>query len=300
MPLRLAPPGAGVREPRRATRMAIVANSRAGSGLLVLWRNRVLVEARGHAPHLVGPEGFERPQQPIVLEGEAGGPAGFVQLDASHDGIGQLSDNVETPLRFIDPMFELGRAEGAVRRALVRALAIARWSEATRFCAQCGLELAWDEPGRIKICANAEPHRHWPRLDPSAIMLVSDGERMLLGRQPTWPAGMYSTLAGFVEPGESVEETVAREVFEESGIHVGRVTYFGSEPWPFPRSLMLGFFAEATSHEIVRGDELEDVRWFTRDEGLELQRTLSERTPYADTIARRLIATWLLEQQKLS
>jgi NAD+ diphosphatase len=280
--------------------MAIVANSRAGSGLLVLWRNRVLVEARGRAPHLVAPEGFERPQQPIALEGEAGGPAGFVQLDASQDGLAQLSDDAAAPLRFIDPMFELGRAEGAVRRALVRALAVARWSEATRFCAQCGLELAWDEPGRIKICANAEPHRHWPRLDPSAIMLVSDGERMLLGRQPTWPAGMYSTLAGFVEPGETVEETVAREVFEESGIRVGRVTYFGSEPWPFPRSLMLGFFAEATSHEIVRGDELEDVRWFTCDEGLDLQRTLSERTPHADTIARRLIATWLRQKGNVS
>jgi NAD+ diphosphatase len=277
--------------------MAMVTGTRAESGLLVLWRNRVLVEARGRVPYLVAPEGFERPQQPIALEADAGGPAGFVQLDASQDGLAQLSEGAEAPLRFIDPMFELGRAEGAVRRALVRALAVARWSETTRFCAQCGSELAWDEPGRIKICANAEPHRHWPRLDPSAIMLVSDGERMLLGRQPTWPEGMYSTLAGFVEPGESVEETVAREVFEESGIRTGRVTYFGSEPWPFPRSLMLGFFAEATTTEIVRGDELEDVRWFTYDEGIALQRTLSERTPYADTIARRLIATWLRERK---
>ncbi len=287
----------GVGEPRRAMRMAIVADSRAGSGLLVLWRNRVLVEARGRVPHLVAREGFERPQQPIALESEAGGPAGFVQLDASQDGLAQLAEEAGAPLRFIDPMFELGRAEGAVRRALVRALAVARWSEATGFCAQCGFGLAWDEPGRSKICANAEPHRHWPRLDPSAIMLVSDGERMLLGRQPTWPEGMYSTLAGFVEPGESVEETVAREVFEESGVRVGRVTYFGSEPWPFPRSLMLGFFAEATTTEIVRGDELEDVRWFTYDEGIALQKALAERTPYADTIARRLIATWLRERK---
>jgi NAD+ diphosphatase len=277
--------------------MAIVTGTRAESGLLVLWRNRVLVGARGRVPHLVGPDGFERPQQPIALEADAAGPAGFVQLDASQDGLAQLSEVAEAPLRFIDPMFELGRAEGTVRRALVRALAVARWSETTRFCAQCGFALAWEEPGRTKICANADPHRHWPRLDPSAIMLVSDGERMLLGRQPTWPEGMYSTLAGFVEPGESVEETVAREVFEESGIRIGRVMYFGSEPWPFPRSLMLGFFAEATTQEIVRGDELEDVRWFTYDEGIELQRMLSERTPYADTIARRLIATWLRERK---
>jgi NAD+ diphosphatase len=278
--------------------MTIVTGARADSGLLVLWRNRVLVDARGRVPHLVAPEAFERPQQPIALGAETGGPAGFVQLDASQDGLAQLAEDADAPLRFIDPMFELGRAEGAVRRALVRALALARWSEATRFCAQCGLALAWDEPGRIKICANAEPHRHWPRLDPSAIMLVSDGERMLLGRQPTWPEGMYSTLAGFVEPGETVEETVAREVFEESGVRTGRVTYFGSEPWPFPRSLMLGFFAEATTTDIVRGDELEDVRWFTYDEGIALQQTLSERAPYADTIARRLIATWLREKSR--
>jgi NAD+ diphosphatase len=278
--------------------MAIVTGTRTESGLLVLWRNRVLVEARGRVPHLVAPGGFDRPQQPIALEADAGGPAGFVQLDASKDGLAQLAERAEIPLRFIDPMFELGRAEGAVRRALVRALAVARWSESTQFCAQCGLELAWDETGSIKICANAEPHRHWPRLDPSAIMLVSDGERMLLGRQPTWPEGMYSTLAGFVEPGESVEETVAREVFEESGVRIGRVTYFGSEPWPFPRSLMLGFFAEATTTDILRGDELEDVRWFTYDEGIALQQTLSERAPYADTIARRLIATWLREKSR--
>jgi hypothetical protein len=109
--------------------MTIVTGTRAESGLLVLWRNRVLVEARGRAPYLVAPEGFERPQQPIALEADAGGPAGFVQLDGSQDGLAQLSEGAEAPLRFIDPMFELGRAEGVVRRALVRALAVARWSE---------------------------------------------------------------------------------------------------------------------------------------------------------------------------
>jgi NAD+ diphosphatase len=202
----------------------------------------------------------------------------------------------EGPLRFIDPMFELGRVGGDLRRSLVRSLAVARWSESTLFCTQCGAVLRWEEPTRVKICEGPVPHRHWPRLDPSAIMLVSDGNRMLLGRQPHWSPGMYSTLAGFVDQGETVEECVAREVAEEAGVSVGRITYFGSEPWPFPRSLMLGFFAEATSTEITRGDELEDVRWFTVDEGRELQRMLAERMPHADTIARRLIATWLAER----
>ena len=123
--------------------MAIVTGIRAESGLLVLWRNRVLVEARGRVPYLAAPESFEFPQQPIALDADAGGPAGFVQLDASQDGLAQLSEGAEAPLRFIDPMFELGRAEGAVRRALVRALAVARWSETTQFCAQCGLALVW-------------------------------------------------------------------------------------------------------------------------------------------------------------
>jgi len=149
----------------------------------------------------------------------------------------------------------------------------------------------------VKICENpVEAHRHFPRIDPATIMLVHDGERMLLGRQPGWPPGMYSTLAGFVDAGESAEAAVAREVFEEAGVRVSGVTYFGSESWSFPRSLMLGFFARADSTEIVRGDELEDVRWFSHDEGRELQRTLARRMPGTDTIARRLIASWLDER----
>ncbi len=263
--------------------------------MLVLWRNRVLVDGRSRLPHLLAGEGLAAFAPSTAFGDEM---SGFVELDPERDGLSQLpSVTLETtPLRFVDPMFELGRVGGELRRSLVRALAVVRWSEATRFCSQCGAPLRWELPGRVKICENAEPHRQWPRLDPSAIMLVSDGERMLLGRQAGWPEGMYSTLAGFVDQGESVEEAVVREVFEEAGIHVGRVTYFGSEPWPFPRSLMLGFFAEATSTEIVRGDELEDVRWFNRDEGLALQGRLQERMPFADTIARRLIATWLDER----
>jgi NAD+ diphosphatase len=277
--------------------------------MLVLWRNRVLVDGRSRIPHVLAGDELEAFAPSTVFGGESGddddavggaGPAApatldFVALDPGRDGLEQLPDVIlrEAPLRFIDPIFELGRVGGDLRRTLVRSLAIARWSEANAFCSVCGTTLRWEVPGRVKICANADPHRHWPRLDPSAIMLVSDGDRMLLGRQATWPPGMYSTLAGFVDQGESVEEAVAREVYEEAGITVRNITYAGSEPWPFPRSLMIGFFAEAVTTEIVRGDELEDVRWFTVEEGLRLQETLRERMPYADTIARRLIATWL-------
>ncbi len=279
-----------------------------GSDMLVLWRNRVLVDGRSRIPHVLAGDELEAFAPSTVYGGgseddgeatggepSAAGTPGFISLDPNRDGLEQLPDGIlrEAPLRFIDPIFELGRVDGDLRRTLVRSLAVARWSEANAFCSVCGAALRWEEPGRVKICANAEPHRHWPRLDPSAIMLVSDGDRMLLGRQATWPPGMYSTLAGFVDQGESVEEAVAREVYEEAGITVRNVRYAGSEPWPFPRSLMLGFFADAVTTEIVRGDELEDVRWFSVEEGRRLQETLRERMPFADTIARRLIATWL-------
>jgi NAD+ diphosphatase len=104
---------------------------------------------------------------------------------------------------------------------------------------------------------------------------------------------MYSTLAGFIEPGESAEAGVAREVLEETGVRVDDVRYFGSESWPFPRSLMLGYTARAVTHDIAIGDEMDDVRWFTRAEVVAMQATVSERLPYFDTIARRLLRSWV-------
>lgn len=196
--------------------------------------------------------------------------------------------------RFVDPRMELGRFAGASREAALTALALARWSTAERFCSRCGSGLAWEAGGRTKLCARAErPHRHFPRTDPATIVLVSDGDRVLLGRQSAWPAGMYSTLAGFVEPGESLEGSVVREVFEEAGIRVGDVRYVASESWPFPRSLMLGFEARAQTTEIAIGDELEDARWFERAELEQRQAEWIARMPHFDTIARRLIGAWL-------
>ena len=130
-------------------------------------------------------------------------------------------------------------------------------------------------------CTNPECQtKHFPRTDPATIMLVHSGDRCLLGRQASWPEGMYSTLAGFVEPGEKLEEAVFREVKEESGILVKNIRYFGAQPWPFPQSLMLGFFAEAETQEITRGIELEDVRWFDLTETQELLGRLESRFPH--------------------
>jgi NAD+ diphosphatase len=168
------------------------------------------------------------------------------------------------------------------------ASALAHWHDTHRYCGACGEPTAVREAGHSRRCPNG--HVHHPRTDPVVIMLVSDGDRLLLGRRPPWPPGRYSCLAGFVEPGESLEAAVAREVFEEAGVSVGAVEYRLSQPWPFPLSLMLGFEATYASGDAHVADaELEDVAWFTRDEILAGTPLLPPRF----TIARRLIDGWL-------
>jgi len=130
----------------------------------------------------------------------------------------------------------------------------------------------------------------FPRVDPAIIVLVSDGERCLLGRQASWPEDRYSTIAGFAEPGESLEDAVRREVYEETNVHVGEVRYHSSQPWPFPSSLMIGFVADADSSEIRLNDaELEDAQWFTRKE----LRSGFPKLPFKISIARRLVDHWI-------
>jgi len=188
----------------------------------------------------------------------------------------------------------MGRHQGAL---LAYARGMLTWHRRHRFCGSCGGATDSAEAGFLRVCRNPEcQHHHFPRTDPAVIMLVVDGERCLLGRQARWPAGMYSTLAGFVEPGETLEEAVAREVKEESGVSVRRVRYHSSQPWPFPTSLMLGFYAEAASHDIaVNGDELEDARWFERGWLRENDGKNGFFLPRRDSIARRLVNDWLAE-----
>jgi NAD+ diphosphatase len=168
------------------------------------------------------------------------------------------------------------------------ASALAHWHDTHHYCGVCGEVTQAREGGHSRRCPNG--HVHHPRTDPVVIMLVSDGDRLLLGRRPPWPPGRYSCLAGFVEPGESLEAAVAREVLEEAGVVVAAVEYRLSQPWPFPLSLMLGFEATYASGDAhVADSELEDVAWFTRDE-------IARGTPLLPppfTIARRLIDGWL-------
>jgi NAD+ diphosphatase len=193
------------------------------------------------------------------------------------------------PLRQFD-----GPLSAEDRALLFYSRSLTHWQREQRFCNRCGSPTWPEEAGHVMACTNPNcAAKHFPRTDPATIMLVHDGDHCLLGRQPSWPEGMYSTLAGFVEPGESLEEAVFREVKEESGVSVKNIHYFGSQPWPFPQSLMLGFLAEAATKEISRGVELEDVRWFHLSEARELLRKLAGRFPHLDTIARRLIRHWV-------
>jgi len=187
----------------------------------------------------------------------------------------------------------LERREGALL-ALARAMMF--WHSRHRHCGLCGSPTKSEEAGHMRRCTDPGcDAMHFPRTDPAVIMLVTDGDRVLLGRNKNFPApGMYSTLAGFVEPGESLEDAVAREVREETAIEVGAVHYHSSQPWPFPANIMLGFYAEATSTAItVDYGELADARWFERDWLLSHADDDSFRLPRLDSIARRLIGDWL-------
>ncbi|HTW51815.1 MAG TPA: NAD(+) diphosphatase [Stellaceae bacterium] len=186
----------------------------------------------------------------------------------------------------------LARHEGAL---LAHARAMVYWHQRHRFCGVCGSPTLVEEAGHMRRCTNPDcKAMHFPRTDPAVIMLVSDGERALLGRNKNFPPGMYSTLAGFVEPGEALEDAVAREVQEETGIVVRNVAYHSSQPWPFPANIMLGFHAEAVTSEIaVDYGELEDAKWFERDWLLAHADDNSFRLPRLDSIARRLVEDWL-------
>lgn len=264
------------------------------------WRGRHLITGADDAPlpaylpvtadwwgwHLVMP--------PIYL-GDDGGHSYFA-VDISpledvdtHAEVAKLGRFVE--LRSLGT--RIGQRAGGMY-AYIRALML--WHGKHKFCGTCGSPTAAAEGGHSRRCTNPDcAAQHFPRHDPAVIMLVHDGgDRCLLGRQSRFPPGMYSTLAGFVEPGESLEETVMRECFEEAGVSVTDVKYHSSQPWPFPSSLMLGFHARATTLDVrADEDELEDVRWFSRDFVRKNQNGENFRLPPFDSISRQLIEAWL-------
>ena len=184
---------------------------------------------------------------------------------------------------------------GSDAALIAYARALTYWHRRHRYCGACGAPAESREAGHQRRCTNEDCGAvHFPRTDTAVITLVHDGDECLLCRQSRWPPGMHSTLAGFLEPGESLEECVAREIEEESGIKVGDVRYHSSQPWPFPGTLMVGFMAQALSREIaVDETELEYAHWYRRRDLLGRRDSDEFRLPGRYSISRRLIEDWL-------
>jgi len=269
--------------------------------ILPLWRSRHLV---GEGPQAIWLSGSEIDDllghvDHVVFLGVESENV-HVTIDLSHleeperhptlSGRGDFRD-----LREFGPVIE--RSEGAV---LAYARGLLHWHNRHRFCGVCGSATESAQAGHVRRCTNPDcGTSHFPRTDPAVIMLVHDGgDHCVLGRQKIWLPGMHSTLAGFVEPGESLEEAVAREVFEEVGIKVAvkDISYHSSQPWPFPSSIMLGFHARCDRQPLrVSELELESAGWFSRQELLASPEDENFRFPRKDSIARRLIEDWLAE-----
>lgn len=263
---------------------------------LPVWRSKVLVTgASPPQPSWLEPKDAEEElgrAESVVLLGEYAGTTYFaLGLRPSDEASPtRLADRgTFRRLRTVAPLLD-----GDSAALLAYAKAMVHYHQAHRFCAACGALTASAEGGHLRVCTNAQCGQHdFPRTDPAIIVLVIAGERCLLGRQPTWPETLYSIIAGFVEPGETLEAAVAREVREETGVQVDEVRYHSSQPWPFPRSLMIGFTARAGSTAIRLNDgELEDARWLSREDIAQGLKQGTLRLPSSISISHRLIEMW--------
>ena len=246
---------------------------------------------------LVQAQGLARVQDMVFLGTVAGAGRFGIAIDAGEiEALKAKADLLLTDLRSIAVQGLVGTDHLS---ALAEAKAVLHWHARHRYCANCGALTRAVQGGWRRDCP-ACAAEHFPRTDPVVIMLATGGERCLLGRQSRFPPGMWSCLAGFVEPGETIEAAVRREVREEAGIDCGDVRYFASQPWPFPMSLMIGCRAAARSTEIaIDRNELEDARWFDRVEVFRmLMRKHPERfaTPPPVAIAYHLIRAWVEDE----
>ncbi|MFC5185334.1 NAD(+) diphosphatase [Actinomadura harenae] len=256
-------------------------------------RTRVVVVRRGEVNVVVGDE----PALVLLPPGDA--PSGdryFLGVDG--DGVAYFA--VAAPLPVVEGADPAGlRRVGALlpdrdSGLMTHAVSLEQWHETHTHCPRCGTRTEIRQAGHVRRCPNDESD-HFPRLDPAVIMLVTDrDDRVLLARGPQWPADRRSILAGFVEPGESLEQAVAREVREEVGLSVRDVRYLGSQPWPLPQSLMIGFTAVADAAEPIVPDpvEIRDAAWYTRDELTEAIASGRIVAPGPLSIAAQLIMRW--------
>jgi NAD+ diphosphatase len=266
-----------------------------GTRFIPVWQDKNLFTSGRPEPVLLTPldvQAFISTAESVILLGEdedrtyfaIGLPAEGDAPPASLAALGQF--------RNLRQMAALLKEQDCA--LLTYAKSMAHWHHHQRFCGTCGSPAQSAVGGSMRVCTNAECARqHFPLIKPAVIVLVTAGDRCLLGRKPIWPEGLYSTLAGFVEPAESLEAAVVREVHEETSVVVTSMRYFASQPWPFPRSLMLGFTAQAVGEAIqVDKDELEDARWFGHQEIQEGLAQGSLRLPLKLAISFHLIENW--------
>lgn len=270
--------GSGLNRAAELRGQADQLEAQANARTILLWRGKPLIvgDSLARVP-LTHPIIADATKERILLGVEDDVPvfaadlSGWVPADLDDAALGGFLDPTEqehpaleggvfAELRAIMTRLSARDAELAAT-----AKAVMGWHLSHRFCARCGAESAFAMAGWQRDCVACDGH-HFPRTDPVVIMLITHGNSVLLGRSPGWPENMYSLLAGFVEPGETIEAAVRREVFEESGIRVGQVTYLSSQPWPFPASLMLGCAGEALNTELtIDPNEIEDAIWVTRE-----------------------------------
>ncbi|WP_345355886.1 NAD(+) diphosphatase [Actinoallomurus liliacearum] len=253
-------------------------------------RTRVLVVEQGKA--------LVRPGPALVLLGREETPEGErYLLGADEDGVAYFAVSAPLPAVEGTEPADLRKVGAALsdRDAglLTQAVGLQNWHGTHTHCPRCGALTTLASAGHTRICT-VDGSEHFPRTDPAVIMLVQDGERILLASGFRWPENRVSILAGFVEPGESLEQAVAREVWEEVGVTVRDCHYLGSQPWPLPRSLMLGFFATADPGQEPRvdGEEIRGARWYTREELKAATEAEEIFLPGRVSIARQLIERW--------
>lgn len=272
------------RESERRRDTAWLARQRRGARVVPVYGDAFPFSKRDGTLRVAGARG---PQESLIFLGHDGRRAWFAR-DAGEDA--RAGPRGTT-------LWDLRRAglhlDSATAGLLAYAKALCHWHRRNRFCGRCGSRTVSSDGGHRRHCSNeACALESFPRLDPAIIVRVTLGGRVLLGRQPRWLERRFSVLAGFVEPAESLEDAVHREVTEEAGLALSDIRYHSSQPWPFPASLMLGFTAEAADDRVCPGAELASLRWYGREALADALRCDELRLPMKHSISFRLLADW--------